>query len=96
LQQHLEACSLKHLGLCPLKSMIIVFEFQGSRILLFIWSCLGALDLLKLLKQQPCSVPLSGIQNGVVLCWKLRPFLQRVLNSATTHSALVSPRMEAH
>jgi hypothetical protein len=28
LQQHLEACSLKDLRLCPLKSMIIVFEFS--------------------------------------------------------------------
>jgi hypothetical protein len=28
LQQHLEACSLKDLRLCPLKSVIIVFEFS--------------------------------------------------------------------
>jgi len=74
----------------------LLSNFQGSRILLFIWSCLGALDLLKLLKQQPCRVPLWALQNGVVLCWKLWLFLQRVLNSPTTHSALVSPHMEPH
>ncbi len=53
-------------------------------------------DLLKLLKQQPLRVPLSALQNGVVLCWKLWPFLQRILNSPTTHCALFSPHMEAH
>ncbi len=74
----------------------LFLNFQGSRILLLIWPCLGALDLLKLLKQQPCRVPLSVLQNGVVLCWKLWPFLQRVLNSPTARSALVSPHMEAH
>ncbi len=72
----------------------LFLNFQGSRILLLIWPCLGALDLRKLLKQQPCRVPLSVLQNGVVLSWKLWPFLQRVLNSPTTHSALVSQHME--
>jgi hypothetical protein len=92
----LEAHSQNELSLCVLKSVIIVLNFQGSRILLLIWCCLGALDLPKLLKQQLCRVPLSVLQNGVVLCWKLWPFLQRVLNSPTTHSALVSAHMEPH